>query len=135
MAVIFYPPRTTGGGGGGGAWGTITGTLSDQTDLQTALDGKSDVGHTHANLSSLLGFVTSTHTSSPNDLVNASRLLVVAGTVDADIVLSPKGAGAFIVDLSDSSISGGNKRGVNAVDLQLTRTNGTKVASGEQSSV
>lgn len=28
------------GGGGGGAWGTITGTLSDQTDLQTALDNK-----------------------------------------------------------------------------------------------
>ena len=25
---------------GGGAWGTITGTLSDQTDLQSALDGK-----------------------------------------------------------------------------------------------
>lgn len=32
---------------GGGAWGEITGTLSDQTDLQTALDGKSDTGHTH----------------------------------------------------------------------------------------
>ncbi len=28
-------------------WGDITGTLSDQADLQTALDGKSDVGHTH----------------------------------------------------------------------------------------
>lgn len=28
------------GAGGGGAWGSITGTLSDQTDLQTALDGK-----------------------------------------------------------------------------------------------
>lgn len=26
-----------------GAWGTITGTLSDQTDLQTELDGKQDV--------------------------------------------------------------------------------------------
>jgi hypothetical protein len=26
--------------GGGGAWGTITGTLSDQTDLQSALDAK-----------------------------------------------------------------------------------------------
>lgn len=25
---------------GGGSWGSITGTLSDQTDLQTALDGK-----------------------------------------------------------------------------------------------
>jgi hypothetical protein len=28
------------GGGGGGTWGSITGTLSDQTDLQTALDEK-----------------------------------------------------------------------------------------------
>ena len=27
-------------GGGGAAWGSITGTLSDQTDLQSALDGK-----------------------------------------------------------------------------------------------
>ena len=28
--------------GGGGVWGSITGTLSDQTDLQTALNGKED---------------------------------------------------------------------------------------------
>jgi len=35
------------GGGGSVAWGEITGTLSDQPDLQTALDGKSDTGHTH----------------------------------------------------------------------------------------
>ena len=27
-------------GGGGGAWGSITGTLSSQTDLATALDAK-----------------------------------------------------------------------------------------------
>ena len=30
----------TAGGGGGGAWGTITGTLADQTDLQSALNAK-----------------------------------------------------------------------------------------------
>jgi hypothetical protein len=30
------------GGGGGGTWGSITGTLSDQTDLQSALDAKQD---------------------------------------------------------------------------------------------
>lgn len=29
-----------GGGGGGGTWGSITGTLSNQTDLQNALDAK-----------------------------------------------------------------------------------------------
>jgi len=32
----------------GVAWGDIIGTLSNQTDLQTALDGKSAVGHVHA---------------------------------------------------------------------------------------
>lgn len=31
------------GSGGGGTWGTITGTLSDQTDLQAALDGKQPI--------------------------------------------------------------------------------------------
>lgn len=38
-----------GGGGGGGptSWGSITGTLSDQTDLQTILDGKAADSHTH----------------------------------------------------------------------------------------
>lgn len=35
-------------GGGGGAWGEITGTLSDQTDLQSALNGKAATGHSHA---------------------------------------------------------------------------------------
>lgn len=30
-----------------GVWGSITGTLSDQTDLQSALDAKSDTGHSH----------------------------------------------------------------------------------------
>jgi len=33
-------PVSGGGGGGGGAWGGITGTLSAQTDLQSALDAK-----------------------------------------------------------------------------------------------
>ena len=37
-------------GGGGGTWGSITGTLSDQTDLQDALNAKADTGHTHTGL-------------------------------------------------------------------------------------
>ena len=32
--------RLAGGGGGGGTWGSITGTLTAQTDLQAALDAK-----------------------------------------------------------------------------------------------
>lgn len=34
-------------GATGGAWGDITGTLSDQTDLQTEFDGKATTGHNH----------------------------------------------------------------------------------------
>ncbi|MEM6817214.1 MAG: hypothetical protein AAF578_00350 [Pseudomonadota bacterium] len=32
----------------GGVWGSITGTLSSQSDLQTALDNKADSSHTHS---------------------------------------------------------------------------------------
>ncbi len=35
--------QTPSGGGGGGTWGSITGTLSAQTDLQTALNGKGSI--------------------------------------------------------------------------------------------
>jgi hypothetical protein len=41
------PVRIVGGASGGAAWGGITGTLADQTDLQTALDGKSSTDHNH----------------------------------------------------------------------------------------
>lgn len=41
MGFIDLP--LSGGGGGSGTWGLITGTLSNQTDLQTELDGKQDL--------------------------------------------------------------------------------------------
>lgn len=37
-------------GGVGAMWGSIKGTLSDQTDLQSALDGKAPVNHTHTSV-------------------------------------------------------------------------------------
>ncbi len=39
-AWISLPYSGSGGGGGGNSWGSITGTLSSQTDLQSALDAK-----------------------------------------------------------------------------------------------
>lgn len=36
------------GGAGSADWGNIGGTLSDQADLQSELDGKADTSHTHA---------------------------------------------------------------------------------------
>ena len=45
-----------GGGSGTPAWGTIVGTLADQTDLNTALSGKAASSHTHT-LSSITDIV------------------------------------------------------------------------------
>jgi hypothetical protein len=39
LATQLYT-RSHGGGGGGGAWGSITGNIATQSDLQTALSGK-----------------------------------------------------------------------------------------------
>jgi hypothetical protein len=79
---------------------------------------------------SLTNFAESVHTSSPNNTINASRLLTVAGSTNADFVASPKGSGAFQLHLADNTTAGGNKRGANAVDLQMVRSNANQVASG-----
>lgn len=45
VAIVYVDPVNDivhSAAGGGGAWGTITGTLSSQADLQTALDAKLD---------------------------------------------------------------------------------------------
>jgi hypothetical protein len=42
-ATKAYADSVGGGGGGAAAWGSITGTLSAQTDLQTALDNKQPI--------------------------------------------------------------------------------------------
>lgn len=45
----FFQVSIPGAGGGGGTWGSITGTISSQTDLQTALDGKLNLNGSNAN--------------------------------------------------------------------------------------
>ena len=72
-----------GGGGGGGSWGSITGTLAAQTDLQTALNAKVN---------------TSTLSESIDDRVAA---LLVAG---ANITLTYNDAGN---SLTIAAASGG----------------------------
>lgn len=79
------------------------------------------------------GFTGSQNTSSPNNTVNASRLLVSASSTNADFVVQPKGTGAILAQLPDSTATGGNKRGARAVDLQMQRTLANQVASGSNS--
>lgn len=64
-------------------WGEITGTLTNQTDLQTALNGKSNTGHQHDERyytesevdAALSGKANSTHTHNLSDVTGLSLAL------------------------------------------------------------
>lgn len=77
--TALYAP--TSGGGGSTTWGNITGTLSNQTDLNNALAGKAASSHTHSianvtNLQSTLdGKAASSHTHSIANVTNLQSTL------------------------------------------------------------
>lgn len=56
------------------------------------------------------------------------------GIANMNLVLSPKGTGALIAGpMPDGTVTGGNARGARSVDLQLSRSEATQVASGANS--
>lgn len=89
--------QTGGGGGGGGTWGSITGTLSSQTDLQSALDAKAAASHNHDGVyvkpASLAAVATS---GDYDDLLNKPRrawreLIVADGVTPPTFLLNEAG--------------------------------------------
>lgn len=82
------------GTGGGGVWGSITGTLSDQTDLQSALDAKQ----------ASLGFTAENAANKTNDTTLAT---------DSATKYPTEHAVKTYVDSSVASAGGGDITGVN----------------------
>lgn len=81
-------------------------------------------------------FTEAQSTASPNATVNVDSLTAIASTTNADFVIRPKGTGAILGRIPDGTLTGGNKRGTNAVDLQTFISNGAEhVASGVNSVV
>jgi hypothetical protein len=93
-------------------------------------------GTTQWTTAGLSYFTEAQATASPNNLVYANSLTAVATTTNADFVIIPKGNGAILGCIPNSSVTsptiGGNKRGQYAIDLQrLGNINApTAVASG-----
>lgn len=79
------------------------------------------------------GFLTGLNTSVPNATVNVAYLLATGGTTNKDVTLIPTGTGGFLLAIPDNTATGGNKRGNYAVDVQLSRSVNTQVASGNYS--
>lgn len=112
-----------GGGGGGGAWGSITGTLSDQTDLQAALDAKQ----------ASLGFVKSYVALLSQSGTAAPTATVLFNTLGGTPAWARIGVGAYTATLASAFTL--NKTAVftggadSALDLPLFLTMGRASSS------
>lgn len=76
--IEYYTPE------GGAAWGGITGTLADQTDLQTALDGKYS-------------------TSNPAGYITSSDLSPYLTIADATVTYQP--LGTYVTGATDTTLT------------------------------
>ena len=96
----------TGTGGGGGTWGSITGTLSAQTDLQAALDAKQPLDQ---DLTDIAALATQTF----------GRSLLTANSSGAALTLiGAQASDADLDDLADGSLSGSKVgTGINAANI------------------
>lgn len=71
--------------------------------------------------------------AAPNATVPAHQIIPVGAEANIDLVLQPKGTGALLLDIPDNAVAGGNKRGSDAIDLQMVRSAATQVASSTRS--
>jgi len=81
-------------------------------------------------LTGLTSYTAAINTASPNNTVNISSLTVTNGSTNTFACLAPNGTGAFQAQIADSTATGGNSRGTYSVDLQMSRSAATQVASG-----
>lgn len=105
---VAWAQPSGGGGGGSAEWGNIGGTLADQTDLKTALDGKQTAGsyaaasHTHT-ASEISGLPTvPTKTS---QLQNDSGFITDVPVATASVAGKVKPDGTTITAAADGTIS------------------------------
>ncbi len=73
---------------------------------------------------------------SPNNVTPVFTLSANSALyANIDVAIIAKGTGAILAQIPDGTATGGNKRGIHAVDLQKSRTSALEVASGARSVV
>lgn len=110
--VEFSTEMVVIGSGGNAEWGSITGTLSDQTDLADALDAKADVSDIPTKTSDLAndsGFLTQHQSlaeyrkASAQDVIDATKQDVIS---DLSTIRSNAASGASKVSCTDETVAG-----------------------------
>lgn len=99
----------------------------------TPVIGTDSLVYEKLTIAGLTYFTEAQNTSAPNATTYVDSLTAVSSTTSADISIIPKGSGSFLLDIPNGLASGGNKRGLYAVDLQMDRLSATQVGSGNYS--
>lgn len=105
--------------GGGASWGSITGTLSNQTDLQTALDGKAD------DLGADDNYVTDAEKTKLSNLSGTNtgdQTLPTRASLGLDTTDNPQFAGINLGAVSDTTIT--------RVSAGVIAVEGVQIATG-----
>jgi len=89
------------GGGGGGTWGSITGTLSDQTDLQLALDNKANTDGNPMARFEVADGVGNNDAVSLQQLDAKVQTDVPAGAVFDNTQIDPQEGHGIVIDKTD----------------------------------
>lgn len=118
-----------GSGGGGASWGGITGTLANQTDLQSALDAKSGTAHTHTGVyepanANIQAHVVSAHAPSNaqknSDITLAEIEAKLVGTISSHTHSGVGSPWTLLVALANDVATGANVTPVNVTGLVFT---------------
>lgn len=109
---------------------TVLGNVSGATATPVALTKTQ--GQTLLDIGWVL---QSRNTAEPNATVPAHAQLATGAETNIDYVAAPKGTGASLAQIPDSTTTGGNKRGARATDFQKSRAAATQVASGADSTI
>jgi len=72
---------------------------------------------------------------SDSSVTTQTSSVIQATTTNANLVIAPNGTGALIASIPDGTFTGGNARGIYAVDLQMGRNNAANVASGNNATI
>lgn len=132
-------------GTGGGTWGTIVGTLSDQTDLQTALNAKADDSEITTINTALAGKASTSHSHAIADTTGLQTALDAkaagpASATDTAIARFDGATGKLVqnsgVSLSDSFVINGQNRysiapvtNGEALNISTSSADGTKYSA------
>jgi len=120
--------------------GTITGDSQATANTASTLVMRDAVGNFSAGTmtgtaTDVSNFTSAVSTTAPNATVPVVSFTATNAATNVDFALKPKGSGALTAHIADNLAAGGNKRGINAVDWQSSRSNADGVAGGAYSTI